>query len=168
MLGGKSISNDGKLGLESRGTQNAKLGLHGWKRATKKNAKSPNFMSGSWARKNTISGLYTGLSYTERKERPKKEGTKARELTQRATRILKCIYIYSKYGEGFFFSFYSCTCSTWKFLGQGSNWSSSGDNATATATPDPSRTTTCGYARSLIHWARPGIKPAFSETASGP
>lgn len=62
-------------------------------------------MSGSWARKKTISGLYTGLSYTERKERPKKEGTKARELTQRATRILKCIYIYSKYGEGFFFLF---------------------------------------------------------------
>lgn len=76
-------------------------------------------MSGSWARKKTISGLYTGLSYTERKERPKKEGTKARELTQRAclghhkmnkslnlpTRILKYIYIYSKYGEGFFFFF---------------------------------------------------------------
>lgn len=75
-------------------------------------------MSGSWARKKTISGLYTGLSYTERKERPKKEGTKARELTQRAclghhkmnkslnlpTRILKYIYI-ANMGRDFFFLF---------------------------------------------------------------
>ena len=67
-----------------------------------------------------------------------------------------------------FFSFYSHTCSKWKFPGQDWNWSCSWSlHATATATPDLSciwnLSTACNYARSWTQWARPGIELTSSE-----
>ena len=71
----------------------------------------------------------------------------------------------------FLFSFYSCTCVMWKFPGaagrgvrkleihlghmpqQHSIWVASTTYAAA-----------CGNTRSLTQWAKPGIKPASSQT----
>ena len=53
----------------------------------------------------------------------------------------------------FLFSFYDCTCSIWKFLGQGPTEAAAATYASA-----------CSNARSLTHWARPGIKPKCSQT----
>ena len=61
----------------------------------------------------------------------------------------------------FFFSFYHCTCSIWKFLGSGSNLSckwglchSSGNTGSEPA---------CCNTRSLTHWVRTGIKATSSQ-----
>ena len=69
----------------------------------------------------------------------------------------------------FIFSFYGCTCDIWKFLGQRSDWSCS-----CPPTPQPQQhwiraasvtyVTAYGNTGSLIHWARPGIKPVSSES----
>ena len=62
----------------------------------------------------------------------------------------------------FFFSFYGLSSL------YGSSWAGVESelqllaNATATETPDPSWLAACGNARSLTHWARPGIEPTFS------
>ena len=69
----------------------------------------------------------------------------------------------------FFLSFYGCTCGIRKFLGEGSirscgcqpipqPWQHQiwGTSVTFAAA--------CSNARSLTHWARPGIKPASSQT----
>ena len=63
--------------------------------------------------------------------------------------------------------YYICTCSIWKFLGLGWNWSCSYrpilqpwqhwvQDASA------NYAAACGHAGSLTHWARPVIEPAFS------
>ena len=67
----------------------------------------------------------------------------------------------------FVLSFQGRTCSIWRFPGQGSNWSCS-----CCSTPKPQQcqirattltyTTAHGNARSLTHWARPGIEPVSS------
>ena len=59
------------------------------------------------------------------------------------------------------------SCSIWRFLGQGSNWSCS-----LWPTPQPQQhgiwassgtyTTAHGNARSVTHWVRPGIRPTTS------
>ena len=61
------------------------------------------------------------------------------------------------------------TCSAWKFLGQGLNWSCS-----CRPTPQPQEhqiqaapatyATAWGNTGSWTHWARPGIEPEFSWT----
>ena len=68
-----------------------------------------------------------------------------------------------------FFSFYCCTYSIWKSSGWQSNWSYS-----CRPMPQPQQhqiwatsvtyAAACGNARSLIHWARPGIEFASSWT----
>ena len=65
-----------------------------------------------------------------------------------------------------FFSFYGCTCSIQKLLGQGSNWSCSCSNTTAMAIPDLSLI--CSLCHSLwqcqiLNSLRPGITPASSQ-----
>ena len=72
------------------------------------------------------------------------------------------------------FSFYSRTCSIWRFLGCGSNRSSS-----CWPVPQPQQcwipaafaacTAACGNARSLIHRVRPGIDRTciFTDTMLG-
>ena len=72
----------------------------------------------------------------------------------------------------FFFPFYGWIHSIWKFPGEGSSWSCS-----CQPTPQPQqcqvRAATATYAavcsniRSLIHWARPGIKPVSSRILVG-
>ena len=67
----------------------------------------------------------------------------------------------------FFFWWGGCSCSIWKFPGQGSNRSYN-----CHSTPQPQKcqiwatsatyTTACGNARSLTHWVGPGIEPEFS------
>ena len=67
----------------------------------------------------------------------------------------------------FFFFFYFCTCSIWKFLGQGLNRScrlglyhSCGNTGSE---PNLNYATACGNARSLTHWAKSGKKSASSQ-----
>ena len=70
----------------------------------------------------------------------------------------------------FFFFFNDCTCSLWKFRGKGSKWS-----CNCQPTPQPPQlwiwatsltyTTACGNARTLTHWAMPGMEPTSSRTA---
>ena len=68
----------------------------------------------------------------------------------------------------FFFPFYSCTCSIWKFSDSGPNWSCS-----CWPTLQPQHwiraasvtcTAACGHARSLTRWARPGMEPTSTWT----
>lgn len=64
-------------------------------------------------------------------------------------------------GISLFLSFYSCTCSIWKFLGQGLKWCSP-----ATATLDPSHICDlcCSlWGHQILNPPRPGIKPASSQ-----
>ena len=62
------------------------------------------------------------------------------------------------------------TCGTWKFSGQGSNWSCrwglhhSHGNSRLQAHLRPTYAVVCGNAGSLIHWVRAEIKPASSQT----
>ena len=72
----------------------------------------------------------------------------------------------------FIYFFKGCTCSIWRFPGQGSN-----QNYNCWPMPEPQqrgvRTTSATYttahsnARSLTHWARPGIKPSTSSFLVG-
>ena len=61
------------------------------------------------------------------------------------------LYIYS-YTYFFFLFFNSCTCGTWKFLGQGWNQSCSWGLCHSHS-----------HTRSLTYWARPGIEPTSSQ-----
>ena len=67
-----------------------------------------------------------------------------------------------------FFAFYGHTMSIWEFLGQGLNWSCS-----CWSIPQPQQcqiqvasatyTAACSNSGSLIHWARPAVKPTSSQ-----
>ena len=66
------------------------------------------------------------------------------------------------------FSFNSCICGTWKFLGQGSSWSCSycvHQKPQQHQIPEASLTYTKSRSNiwSLIYWVRPGIKPRSSQ-----
>ena len=80
-----------------------------------------------------------------------------------ASKLLQSVFF-------FFFFFNDCTCSLWKFRGKGSKWS-----CNCQPTPQPPQlwiwatsltyTTVCGNARTLTHWAMPGMEPTSSRTA---
>ena len=67
----------------------------------------------------------------------------------------------------FLFFFNGHPCSIWKFPVQGLNWSCScslcHSHGNTGFEPHPTYVAAWGNARSLIHWARPGIKPASSQ-----
>ena len=69
----------------------------------------------------------------------------------------------------FLYSFYSCTCSIWKFSGWKSNWSCSCPPMLQPwqhwiQAASVTYTAAAGNAGSLTHWVRPGIEPICSQT----
>ena len=81
--------------------------------------------------------------------------------------VLLSSFLFLSFFLFFFLVGGGCSCSIWKFPGQGSNRSYN-----CHSTPQPQKcqiwatsatyTTACGNARSLTHWVGPGIEPEFS------